>query len=115
MCRGPYRRRMGVDFKIGLGGHPSLPPCTQAPLRRGLFLCRNTWEPSPAFPDLLWCGRRETFRSMTKLEPRFGGAFFLSHGRGWDAALLGLLEAVAHHGEAGGVDDGAAQCPAFQP
>jgi len=52
---------------------------------------------------------------MTKLEPRFGGAFFLSHGRGWDAALLGLLEAVAHHGEAGGVDDGAAQCPAFQP
>ncbi len=40
---------------------------------------------------------------MTKLEPRFGGAFFLSHGRGWDAALLGLLEAVAHHGEAGGV------------
>jgi hypothetical protein len=20
-----------------------------APLRRGLFLCRNTWEPSPAF------------------------------------------------------------------
>ncbi len=22
---------------------------------------------------------------------------------GWDAALLGLLEAVAHHGEAGGV------------
>jgi hypothetical protein len=26
-----------------------------------------------------------------------------SYGRGWDAALLGLLEAVAHDGEAGGV------------
>ena len=37
--------------------------------------------------------------------------------RGWDAALLGLLEAVAHHGEAGGVADefrnGGRFCNAF--
>src|SRR6266498_5712948 len=31
MCRGPYRRRMGVGFKIGVGGYTSFPPCILKP------------------------------------------------------------------------------------
>jgi hypothetical protein len=75
MCRGPYRRRMGVDFKIGVGGHTSPRLAYSSPASAGPFLVSKHLGTISRVPDLLWCGRRP-FRSMTKLEPRFGGAFF---------------------------------------
>jgi hypothetical protein len=32
---------------------------TLGPASAGLFFVSKHWEPSPAFPDLLWCGRTE--------------------------------------------------------
>ena len=49
---------------------------TLGPASAGPFLVSKHLGTISRVPDLLWCGRRETFRSMTKLEPRFGGAFF---------------------------------------